>query len=355
LTVKNDLFKWSSEAYAASYFNTFLTRHKTLVKIVAGYIDESGTEYSEDIAAGMINADEINAQSDGSMYIPCLALSSLFDEAPADYVNEGTLGSGETDWYDNKLISEVVQYLYDLQIGGGYVFHPYLTGADIAPGNDIVADLYNFQDYSCMEALNKMAELSNSAWWVGPDFKLYFQSKDASAAVQFTFNGTGVKDQKTINVLSAYDYNEGLRNVRNRAAWTNTDPLVEAKETWAPGDSSSSSKFGVRTMIIDNRLVTGNATRQTICDNIVAAYKNPKEEVTIETKFVPQLHLLDRVQLNYLGDPTISNPSLFGVSLFGSSLFTGRRGGIKISKEMKIVKLVHDVMNFKSTIQLREA
>lgn len=356
LTCKNDLFKWANESYSASYFYGFLTRHKTEIKIEAGYIADDGTEYPYDIGAGLIVGDEINTQSDGTIYIPCIAPSTLFDETPADYVNEGLLPSGETDWYDTKLVSEVAQYLYDLQIGGAYVFHPFLAGADIAPGNDIVADLYDFRDYSCLQALDKMAEVSNSAHWVGADFRLKFQSKEPSASVQFTFNGTGIAEQKTINILRAFDYNEGLRNVFNRIAWYNTDPLIESVESWKPGDNSSTWKYGQRTYSVDNRLVTSDATRQTVCDSLFAAYFNPKEEVTIETKFVPQLKLLDRVKLNYYGDPSVSPASLWGHSLFGSSLFTGRqsRGGIKISKEMKIIKIIHDVMSFKSTITLRE-
>lgn len=353
ITCRNDNYQFAPETYSSSHYYGFLTRHGTKVKVQAGYVDENGVEYAYDRGAGFMVGDDMVAQSDGTIYIPCVAPSSLFDEMPADYINEGLLGGGQTDWYDNRVVSQVVQYLYDLQVGGNYVFHPYLEGSSIVPGNDIVADLYDFSDWSCKEALDKMAEASNSAHWIGPDFKLYFKSKDPTVAVQFTFNGPGVRGAD-INILNASDYNEGVKNVYNRIAWYQTDPLVSAVESWSPGDGSSSFKFKVRSYSVDNRLVTTGATRQAICNSLLAAYKNPKEEITLETKFVPQLNLLDRVKLNYYGDPTVSPASLWGVALMGRGLFTGRRGGINISKELKVIKITHDVMTFKSTVTLRE-
>jgi len=351
LTCKNDNFEWGKESISTSVFFNYLTRHKTKIKIEGGYIAADETEYSYDIGAGLIVGGSISAQSDGTIYIPCDAPGTLFEEAAADYIYEKINVDGTTDWWDAKTISTVVQYLYDLQRSGAYVFHPFLEGSDILPANDIVADLYNFADWSCKDALDKMAEVSNSAHWVGADFRLKFQSKTETVAVQYVFNGPGTNNP---NILKAYDYNEGINNVYNRISWYNTDPLVEAIETWTPGDSSSTYKYGQRTYSVDNRLVTTGATRQTICDNLLAAYKSPKEEITIETKFVPQLKLLDKVTLNYYGDYSTYPASLYGITLVGKGAYTGRRGGIKITKNMKIIKITHDVMTFKSTLVLRE-
>lgn len=352
LTCKNDNFEFAPESISSSLFSTFLTRHKTKVKIEAGYIDENGVEYSYDVAAGLIVGDEISCQSNGQIYLPCIAPSSIFDEAPADYVNEGTNPDGTTNWYNGIAIDQVVDALYKLKISAVAMFEPILEGAIITPGNNIVGDDYDFSDWSCKDALDKMAEASLSAHYVGADFKLNFVSKEPSAAVQFTFNGLGVKGED-VNILSASDYNEGLRNTFNRFAWYQSDPLVQAAEDFVPGDSSSSWKYGVRSKSIDNRIVTATATRQAILDALLVAHKDPKEEIVIETKFVPQLKLLDRVQLNYYGDKLLSNSSLWGVALWGVAVWSGRRGGIKISKEMKIIRIEHDVMTFKSKLTLR--
>lgn len=353
LTGKNDSYRLASENFSASHFYGYLTRHRTKVKVEAGYIAEDGTEYAYDIGAGFIIGDEINTQSNGTIYLPVQAPASIFQEVPADFVNDGALPGGDIDWYDTEVVSAVVGYLYNLSVGGNAMFTPYLEGSNITPGNDVVCDLYDFHDWSCLEALTEMAEASNSAHFVGPDFQLYFKSKDATVASQFTFNGPGVRGSD-INIYSASDYNEGIRNVYNVFNWYNTDPLLVAQETWTPGDSSSTSKYGTRRYSVDNRLVTTEATRQTILNNLLAAYKDPKEEIVIETKFVPQLKLLDRVTLAYYGDPTTAPPGLWGISLWGTALWTGRRGGIKITKDMKIIRLEHDVMTFKSKLTLRE-
>ena len=354
LTCKNDTFKFAGVNFSASYFSGYLTRHRTKVKIEAGYIDEDGGEYSYDVAAGVIVGDGIVAQSDGTIYLPCISPATIFEEQPADKINEGTLPGGDTDWYDNESISAVVQYLYDLQISNKYVFHPFLESSTISPKNDIVADLYDFTDQSCMDALTSMAEVSNSCFYVDGEFKFNFIAKDGGATSVFTFYGPGAK-KSDINILKAYDYNEGISNVYNRVAWYNTDPVVEAVESWSMGDGSSTDKYGQRTYSVDNVLVTTGAIRQTICDNLLAAYKEPKQEITLETKFVPQLNLLDRITLNFYGDYSTFLPALWGLALFGSALWTGRRGGIKIvDTDLKIISIEHDVMTFKTIVKLRE-
>ncbi|MFA5114375.1 MAG: hypothetical protein WC529_08845 [Candidatus Margulisiibacteriota bacterium] len=356
ITCRNDTFQFAAETRSSSYFYGYLTRHDTKVKVEAGYIDENDVEYSYDIGAGMIVGDNIVAQANGTIYLPCLAPSSIFDTQTASDLNEGTFENGSIDWYDNKSVSEVVQLLYDLKVGGEYVFHSKLEGVVITPGLDVVVDSYDFSDWSCKDALDYMAAASHSAWWVGPDFVLYFVSKDASAGVEFTFNGPGSRG-KDINIYNASNYNEGLDKVFNRFSWYNTDPPISSSETWTPGDGSSSDKYGVRTYSLDNRLITTDAKRQAVSDEYLAAYKEPKEEISLETKFVPQIGLLDRLRVNYFGDPGYIPPSLFGQGSFGrlgTGRYTGRRGGIKIEKDMKATRIGQDVMSFRSFVDVRK-
>lgn len=347
LTCKNDDFEWAPESISQSEFFEYLTRHKTKVKIEAGYIDENDTEYAYDVGAGLIVGDEINTQTDGTIYVPCIAPGTLFFEAAADDVKTGGA------WYTGAAVSTIVQAIYDLAVGGAGVFAPFLEGSNISPANDVTIDEADFHDWSCADALTALAQASNSAWWIGPDFQLYFQGKGATVASQFTFYGPGER-RENINVYVARDYNEGLRNIFNRVAWAETDPRVESKESWAPGDASSTWKYGERQYIVDNRLVTTGATRQAICDSLLAAYKDPKEEIIAEVKLCPQLALLDRVTLTYRGAYNISPGYFWGVDKWGEARWTGRRGGIKVNKDFKITSISHDAMAFKTILMLRE-
>lgn len=351
ITCLNDTFKFADENTSVSLFSGFLSRHKTKVKIEAGYIDENNVEYAYTIGAGFIVGDDIVAQSDGTIYIPCISPATIFDEASAGNINEGTLGGGGVDWYDTRAISYVVQKLYDMQIDSLYAFHPFLEGIVNTPANDIVADLYDFTDWKCSEALTKMAEISNSCYFIDGNFQLNFISKDGGAVSRFTFNGLG---NSNINLFKISDYNEGIKNVYNRIEWYQTDPPVYAQNTWVSGDGSSIDKYGVRTYSVNNSLVTTGATRQTICDNLLGTYENAKAEVTIESKFVPQLWLLDRITVSYYGDYSNTTPAFWGTSSWGVGRWTGRIGGININKDMKIITIEHDVMNFATTLRLRE-
>lgn len=562
LTCKNDLFEFADESVTTSLFYGYLTRHLTKVKIVAGYIDSSSVEYDYTIGAGIIIADDIQTESNGTIYIPCIAPATIFDDQSASYINnsvsvvttydvagtysftcpvgttsvtvecwgagggggygnplgtktsdgggggaysksilsltggtaydvvvgaggasagdfgmtgasggdttfnttsvvakgghgkadgdilggQSAAGTGDTkysggngaedilnvehgaggssagitsdgygggnanragslvgytppgagsgggvgqggmspgggaggqsggaasgadgkvkltysaeypvadnytkvfvDWYDNIAVSDVVQYLYDIQVNSEYVFHSILEGIINTPQDDISADLYNFTNMKCSTALTELAEISNSCYFIDGDFKLNFISKGAGAVSQFTFTYN--------DIFSVSEYNDGVKNVYNRIEWNNIDSVIYSQDTWVLGDHSSIDKYKIRIYDIDNIFVTDNDLRRQISDSLLALYKNPKKEITITTKFMPQLSLLDRVTFNYGGNFSTSPPALWGEAIWGDDFWTGNKGGIVFEGDMKIIKISYNVMNFSTQIKLRE-
>ena len=105
---------------------------------------------------------------------------------------------------------------------------------------------------------------------------------------------------------------------------------------------------------MDNILMTPTCA-STVGDAIYSAYKWPKQEVTLKTKFVPQLWVNDTVSLTYK-TKTYQGGDLWAHFKWGEGLW-GRRAGFNINIEdnlYKIIKLKHSVENFSSEVVLRD-
>jgi len=415
LTLVSRLQEFSPETNPGSFFSGYLTRHKTKIKISAGYTDiETGTSYSYDVGVGFINADEINIESDSTITIPCINPTMIFDEQTAEDINDGTLAGGtvttETDfrlrdaaasfdehyidlevtnvttgestkitnyvdgtqlmlqddifslgdvysfegqirWWRSQTITQLVQKLYDLQKDTNYVFHPFLDGSSISPGNDITVDLADFTGMTCREALGKLAEISNSCWYINGDWELVFRDREPAGASVYSFTNQGMY----VNILGASAYNDGLKKVKNRATWKDTLPLLIVEETgWQIGDDSSSWKYGVREYEFDNPFITDSTLQTTICTAFLQEFSISREEIILHTKFIPHLELLDPVTVTYVG-VAAKNPGYFWNKFYwNKGYWTGRIGGIQIQERaMKIIKLVYNVMDFTCDFKMR--
>ena len=133
-----------------------------------------------------------------------------------------------------------------------------------------------------------------------------------------------------------------------------TTSWITKEEDWDWADSTSSFLYGVRTYEIENVFIP-TATASTIADNIYNTYVNPKEEVKVNSKFVPHLELNDVVDLTYR-TKTIMGGDLWGRFLWGHGLF-GTRAGYNINIEdesFKIIKLKHNIEKFYSTTDMRK-
>lgn len=415
LTLNNNTQKFSDETNVNSLFYGYLTRHKTMVTVYAGYIDIAlGTEFGYYIGSGFMNGENINIDSDGTITMDVLAPTMILDEQSAAILNRGsypggtatattayrlidglatfdigmvglkltrvsdnttatvtdfvsatelvldsdimTAGDlytfGQTRWWCNELVSAMVGRIYNLQRNAVSVFAPFLTGADITPANDISVDVNDFSSWSCRDALTKLAQISNSAYWISGDFRLKFLTKNPPGASVFTFNSQGAN----VNILAASNYNEGLNSLYSRVSYEDTNPQVFTDENfWEVGDITSNTwKYGQKEYTIDNRLLKLPTMQQTACDNTLSQHIIPKDEITLTTKFLPHIQLLDPVTVNYYGAPLKQSPFYWGKSYWGKGLWNPRLGGIQLKNvAMKVLKRSFNVMNFTSEFEVK--
>lgn len=419
IILDNSQQKFSPETNSNSLFFGYLTRHKTLITVYAGYIDiATGTEYGYYLGTGYVNAEDIQIDSDGKISIPVLAPTMALDEADASKVNLGTYPGGtttattafrlinsaggfdvgmvgltvtnitdnttatvkainsasdlslsadiftvgegyvfgQTRWYCNQTVSAMVSNIYNYQRSGAYVLRPYYTALNNTPANNLTLDVYDFSGLTCREALTKLAEVSNSAYWVTPNVltgmpELNFLTKVPAGASVFTFNSQGA----SVNILAASNYNEGLKNLYTKVSYSGTNPEISSDESgWNVGDTSASWKYGVKELSIDNPFAQTTSLQQTICTNTLGLTSIPKEEIDLTTKFLPHLKILDPVTVNFYGASFKPNPNYYGKSYYGKAIYSARLGGIQlVNAAMKILRVTHNVMNFTSEFGLR--
>jgi len=176
----------------------------------------------------------------------------------------------------------------------------------------------------------------------------------------YEFHGLNMPSSKFgHNIMKKLSIKQPISKVYNRVRvkFREEDTLTSyyiKEESWNWGDSSSSYKYGVSTYNIKNEWIPDTATAQTIADSIYNERKEVKEEVNIETKFIPIVDLLEKVTLGYKSQ--VKEGTLWGYFLWGYGIGTPRKGRhINYeNKEFKIIKMVYNFDNFKSQFVLQE-
>lgn len=341
----------------ASLFWGCLTRYKTLVKIEAGY-NTGGVELptNSTLFLGLLGED-MKYQEDNKIMFQMKHISSIFEDFPADRIT----GLGAT-----QTASDIIAKIRDFQDAGATkIFQKYITmGAwniQTTTTNYNLATSTSLQNMTCWELMQKLAGAENFVVFVDATGSLYFRDRTVNTTTAlYHFSGIGDTD-KTYghNILKKISIDEGLRKVYNRIKIKiNSDDTVTSyfirNQTWQWGDSSSSFRFGVREFSYENYWLV-SATASVIADTIFTEYSEPKKEVELETKFVPQLNLLDRVSLTYK-TKTLTGGDRWGYFNWGQGIWGGSIGyNINLNDlDYKLINIQHNLNEFKSQCLLRE-
>jgi hypothetical protein len=359
LKVLNVDGKFAGTEEEQSVFNGALTTYRTLVRIDAGYIDTDATEYPTNATQyiGFISED-LTYTEDGTVQIKTKHISSIFDEFPASEVS----GLGTT-----QTASEIVTRIQNHTDGSSnLIFQKYISSTawniTATTNNYNINTSTGLENLTVAKLLNKLAVAENFIWYIDGDGQFYFKGKDAiSTTSDYHLSGLG-DDDKTWghNLLDQISVNTNLRKVYNRvdiklARGDTTTAFYRKKESWTWGDSSSSFRFGIRKFDYFNEFLS-TATAVTIANTIFSDFSEPKQEVDIKAKFLPQLTVQKRVSLTYRTQrPVVEGASLWGYFLWGYGKF-GERPGYNIdinNTDYRIIQIKHNYDNFTSDIKLR--
>lgn len=341
-----------------SFFYDATTLHRTMVKVEVGYKTPNGIELPSGsvLFTGILGGDPVYPENN-IVSFKADQLSKIF---------EGFNSSSIPDMNGNYTASEVVEKIRDHQdLNNVYIFRKYITSTswniDVTTLDYEMATTTTLQNASCWELMIKLAEAEDKTVYVSKDGQFYFQAKTVLEATP-TFHFSGIRDpDKTSghNVMKNIVIKKPYAKVYNRILIKHALEDVVAsnyilEEDWVWGDLTSSFLYGVRTYKIENEYLTA-ATAVTIAQNIYAQYKDLKKEITLNSKFIPQVNLNDNVSLTYK-TKVIQGGDLWGKFDYSNGLW-GTRLGFNINiddEDFRITKLSHNIDKFYTTVGMRE-
>ncbi|MCP4651429.1 MAG: hypothetical protein GY853_15290 [PVC group bacterium] len=340
-----------------SYFYNGASVYRTLVKVEAGYTATDGTEYptNSTLFVGLIG-DNVSYPESNIVSFKCDHLSKIFQDFNADYLG----------FSGNYTASKIVEKIRDwTDTNTVAYFQKYITTA--AWTIDATTNIYDIptttalEDYTVWELMRLLAEAEDYSFYVGKDGSFKFQEKSAlTTTSQFHFSGINDSDRSYgHNVMKNIKWKKNLKKVYNRIrvkhSEDDTSTSYENKaENWAWGDSTSSWLYGVRTYTTENTFLNSE-TAQSIATTIYTEYVNPKKEVNLNSKFVPQLNLNDRVSLTYK-TKIVHGGALWGYFIFGQA-YWGTHQGHNINfenEEFRLTKLTYNLDKFSTAVEMRE-
>lgn len=349
---------FAAEDYRSSFWNGYQSQYRTLVKIVAGY--DVGNETVIEVPSQTtlfygVLTDEVEQGADNKVSFKFRSMASVLSEVTADqlsFTGIATLTSANIigavrDYTDSNGVAVFQKYFSvgAWSINGGTYTYSQLTTTAL-------------KSMKCLDLIKKLAESESKVMYVGADGGFNYASRTGgNSSTMHFFGGALYTSDQAHTIIQVRKYGDAVSKVYNRVrvkygqAETETS-YYTAEEDWAWGDSSSSFKFGVRTLDLDLPWVS-TASAISIGDDLLNEYLLPKKEITFLSKFYPPVNILDRI--------TVSNAVIDEDSSLWGTAFIGRDTWQESSlqhnefraQEFYVTKVSHNVDNFTTEISGR--
>lgn len=303
LICRNDEGKFNPESNPTSLWNGFMTRFRTKLKVESGYFengDVNGTELPTDSTQGIyiLTDDVVINAVNNTATLKFKALTSVFDEVKAKEV----AGLGAT-----LTANGIITLIRDHTDGSAnFVFQQFISASawiiSTTTNNFNLATTTSIGDKSCWQIMQKLAETEGFILMINRTGGIEFRGRDERTATsQFTFEGQGFKNA---NVIKLLEYREPItkffNHIRYKFLEADTETSYVTAGTVTTVDPSTSTwKYGSRTLEIQNTFLSNTATAQSVADNLRTEFGIIEEEIKIEAKFTPQLEVSDKVLFNY--------------------------------------------------------
>lgn len=357
IIVRNDNKQFQDETLAESVWSGALTPYKTLFRVDCGYYDTDGSVVPADqsVFFGILVDDIQYNQTEATLIIN--PISWAMQEVPASKIQVPATVTA------SNLIA-AIRDVRDITATGNYLLRPYLTATswDIATTTAVYTDFVatGLDNYDCWSLMELLAETEGNVIYFGSDGMFHFKPRAANSAVSWIFNGIGITDSTygvnvvdIDNVANGYDKVFQRVRIQHKEASTSTS-FYTLEPTFSVGDRVSPWKYGVRTYEFEN-LWLNTATVASLATTIQSNFYEPKKEVSIKTKMITTLDILDRVKINYIGSPSRTPAAYWGRSYWGRAYWTGAKGGITLRDFSGfITSLEHNLDEFYSTFIVRE-
>ncbi len=341
----------------SSIFYNFLSVYRTLVRVEAGYLDDSDVEHPTNsvIYFGYVGEDIV--RTDKNVFrMPTHHISKVFDEFPADQVKG--LGAAQKAY---QIIEKVRDHKDTL---GVPIFQKYISSTawniESTTTDYNIATSTALQGKTVWKLLQKLAEAESKLLYIDPNGQFRFESTAVETSSVWHFSGPQDEDQSFgKNIISVLKLGENLKNIYNRVmvkfgdANTSTSYKIRT-ESWNWGDSSSSFKYGIRTYKYKNEFLN-SATANTVADTIYDRYVLPLREARFKSKFLPGLDISDTVDVTHNTGEVLENAA-YGKGLYGEGIY-GKYipGSVNLAgTKFLVTNIKDDIEKFTTEVTLEE-
>jgi len=320
LRVINNEGKFHEEQIFSSLWYGYLTRVRSLVKIEAGYYDNTGTEYPTTTTQGIFIMDNeiIQNPATNEVTINCKSIVSPFQETRASEIDGITTGL--------LTASDILGKIRDATDGSGsYLFRDFITSTSwtIAPTTNIYSRLNTttiLENYTVWELINQLAEAENFVVFATREGGIEFKDRNPHTTTsQYSFSGglfptpniismTGVKE--AVNKLYTHVRLKFLEDDTATSYISRGDDVVL-------NATNTAWKYGRKTYELEN-LWLDSTSADIVATKLVNEYSNLKIEVELESKFHPEINILDRVDVSYR-ENSLEGASLWDAEDWASS------------------------------------
>lgn len=233
------------------------------VDIYNGILDDSNSKMN----AGdqIVNFDILSLDSlISKVETPTISVSDYFSDAILDILNQSAI----TDYLtvDAGNISLTIDRQFD--------------------------DISWFSEKTGLESLQRLLLASNSVLYV-EGTTVYVAPRTPGGTVSKTFYGQA-SNEGNEDILDLRDIRNGQNRIFNFVRFKDTTDVSK--------NSDSISDYGVRLKELDLEFITNSTKRTDICSSIVTEFKDPKQELVLESVLDFEnyaLGFLDRVAIDY--------------------------------------------------------
>lgn len=353
IRVRNDTGKFNDESNINSLWSGYLTRYNTLVRVQAGYNPTTTTDIPTDPTIGIFVMDQETptAADTNDVDLQCSPLSSIFDG-----VRAADLGGINTTLTASEIIAKIRDHTDGATLS---IFQQFIS--TLAWTIQSTTAYYNLTNTSIGEMttwdlMSKLAESEGYVMLINRTGGLEFRDRSARTTTSaYSFKGEG---NARPNVIKLQNYREALDKHFTffRFKWAEADTstsYVTAGTTTTVSPTNLSWKYGAKVYDMENLFVLTSTAAQSIVNTAYAALGTIGSEVTLIAKFVPNLEVLDRVDVSYYSF------DLAGVTLWDVFDWDGAdwaREGENFdwtALPFKVLSTKNDINKFTTTVRLR--
>lgn len=382
LILQNTTGRYNPHSFESSIWYGYANQQRSLVKIEAGFVDESTTsgvvtrtEYPTVTTAfvGIISGDMV-VSDDNKVPLNIKSLQQVFRDFPAAALTGWTTVGFTASDFITKMVRDATDGSSSL------IFRPFFqdttTNWNIVSTTNIYSNLNtsgaeDVINSSVWDIIEKLAQAEVAVPYIDREGIFNFRLRsDVTTTVAWQFHGLGSDDTEyghLIKKISEFGLKVTKYYSRVQIKWAAADTSASYESvnaTFSVSGTNNPWNLGHRKLELQNFWIPSAAVASSIATIIFNETSSLKNEIKFTSSFVPGLEVLDRISISYDSAGLGNEESLWGVNYWAhptanstTDLILDSNIGDAINledTEFKIMSIRHNLDGFETEITARE-